>query len=178
MDEYKKDDKGFVGYEYREVTVSQSMESVYVDGYQHFGWELEGSSVPVGRVYSVTLKFKRDRKYHRTAEITRLMRQFDACTNEIVAMERSKGIGASTAAYIIGVLGTACMAGAVFAYLGEMIPLMIFLTIPGLAGWIIPYFCYVAIRKKRCSQVDPLIDKKYDEIYTVCEKANGLLTTI
>ena len=178
MNEYKKDDKGFVGYEYSEVTVSQSMESVYADGYRNFGWELEGSSVPVGGVSSVKLKFKRDRKYRRSAEITRLQRQFDSCANEIVAMERSKGIGASTAAYVIGVLGTACMAGAVFAYLGSLIPLMILLAIPGLAGWVIPYFCYVAIRKKKCSQVDPLIDKKYDEIYTVCEKANGLLTTI
>jgi len=173
-----KDDKGFVGYEYSEVTVNQSMESVYADGYRNFGWELESSSAPVGGVYTVTLKFKRDRKHHRAAEITRLQRQFDSCANEIVAMERSKGIGASTAAYIIGVLGTACMAGAVLAYLGGLVPLMILLTIPGLAGWVIPYFCYVGIRKKKSSQMDPLIDKKYDEIYTVCEKANRILNTI
>lgn len=178
MNEYKKDEKGVVGCEHSEVTISQSMESVYVDGYQNFGWELEGSAVPVGGVYSVILKFKRDHTHRRTPELTRLQRQFDSCVSEIVAMERSKGIGASAVAYIIGVLGTACMAGAVFSYLGGLIPLMILLAIPGLAGWVIPYFCYIAIRKKKSDQLDPLIDKKYDEIYAVCEKANRILNTI
>lgn len=175
MNEYRKEEKGFVGYEYSEVTVNQSMKSVYVDGYQNFGWELEGSSLPVGGVYSVTLKFKRDRKYRNTAEITRLQRQFDSCVREIVTMEHSKGIKASTIAYIVGFIGTACMAGAVFAYLGGLIPLTVILAIPGMAGWVVPYFCYIAIRKKKSSQLEPLIDQQYDEIYAVCEKANGLL---
>ena len=46
MSDYRKDESGFVGYEYNEITVDQSMESVYADGYQNFGWELEGSLRP------------------------------------------------------------------------------------------------------------------------------------
>jgi len=175
MNENKRNDTGFVGYEYNEITVDQSMESVYVDGYQNFGWELEGSAAPIGGISSVILKFKRDRKHRRSVEVTRLQRQFDSCANEIVTLERSKGLAAAAVAYITGIVGSAFIAGSVFAYLGDNIPLMIILAIPGFVGWIVPYFCYVAIRKKKIAKVDPFIDKKYDEIYTVCEKANGLL---
>lgn len=28
---------GFIGYEYRSVTVAKEMESIYTDGYENFG---------------------------------------------------------------------------------------------------------------------------------------------
>lgn len=30
--------KDYIGYEYRNVTVSRDMEPMYADGYQNFGW--------------------------------------------------------------------------------------------------------------------------------------------
>lgn len=168
--------ESFIGYEYKDVTVKNDMASVYTDGYTNFGWTLEGISYPIQKVGAVTLKLKRDRKIRNKAELTRLQRQFDACVNEIIALENSKVIAASAVAYIIGVIGTAFMAGSVFAYLANMLPLMVVLAIPGFAGWIIPYFCYALIVKKKADKVTPLIDGKYDEIYDVCEKANGLLS--
>ena len=169
-------DIAFVGYEYKDVTVKNDLVSVYTDGYTNFGWILEGTSHPMQKVGAVTLKLKRDRKIRNKAELTRLQRQFDACVNEIIALENSKVIAAATAAYVIGVTGTAFMAGSVFAYLANMLPLMVILAIPGFVGWIIPYFCYVYISKKKADKVTPLIDGKYDEIYEICEKANGLLS--
>ena len=38
MEEIAKSENGFVGYEYKDVTVSRDMKSVYVDGYASFGW--------------------------------------------------------------------------------------------------------------------------------------------
>lgn len=96
--------------------------------------------IPLAGVSTVTMKFKRNRKIRNKSELTRLQRQFDAIANEIVSLENSKVVGASTVAYIIGVLGTAFMAGSVFAYLGARIPLCIILAIPAFIGWIIPYF--------------------------------------
>ena len=32
----------FIGYEYKSLTVNRRMKSVYADGYQNFGWKLEG----------------------------------------------------------------------------------------------------------------------------------------
>ena len=155
--------------------MKRSMESVYADGYTNFGWTLEGTSIPLQSFNSVTMKFKRDRKIRNKAELTRLQRQFEACAAEIERLEFSKIVGASTAAYVIGVVGTAFMAGSVFAHIAGMLPLSVFLAIPGFVGWILPYFCYLRLRTKKTEQVTPLIDQKYDEIYEVCEKAAGLV---
>lgn len=166
---------GFVGYEYKNSTVSRSMESVYADGYVNFGWTLEDTTTSLQNVGSVNLKLKRDRKIRNKAELSRLQRQFEVCANEIESLERSKAAGASVAAFTIGIIGTAFMAGSVFSYLGGILSLSILLAVPGFIGWIIPYFCFVNIRRRRTHKVSPLIDKKYDELYEVCEKANTLL---
>jgi hypothetical protein len=165
----------FVGYEYKEITVSRSMGSVYTDCYENFGWSLEGTSQPIQGISSVTLKFKRDRKIRNKAELTRLQRQLDACIRDVEMLEKSKVTGAAAAAFSLGIAGTAFMAGSVFAYLGGMLVLCIILAVPGFTGWVIPYFVYLALYQKRNAKVTPMIDEKYDEIYEVCEKANALL---
>jgi hypothetical protein len=175
MSEVTKNENNFVGYEYKDVTVKRSIEPVYADVYANFGWTLEDTSTPLQGVNSVTMKFKRDRKIRNKAELSRLSRQFDACVAEIDALERSKVNGASIAAFTIGIIGSAFLASSVFAYTGGSPFLCILLAVPGFVGWILPYFCYCGIRKRKTDRVAPLIDKKYDEIYEVCEKANGLL---
>lgn len=164
----------FIGYEYKEVNVQRQMESIYTDGYQHFGWKLDGTAHSNHGVNKVVLKFKRDRKLPHKAEITRLQRQFEACVEEVQSLEQSKYILPSTIAYITGLIGTALMAGSVFAYLGGMVVLSIILAIPAFIGWIIPYFCYCKLKDKKIAEVVPLIDQKFDEIYEVCEKSNKI----
>ena len=168
-------ENNFVGYEYKELTAKRAMESVYVDGYKNFGWTMEDTTAAEANLNTVTLKFKRDRKICNKAELTRLQRQFEACAGEIDSMERSKTTGASIAAFTIGILGTALIGLATIAYLGGMVPLMIILAIPGFIGWILPYFCFKGISRSKTNKVVPLIEKKYDEMYEVCEKANALL---
>lgn len=175
MGEMAENERKYIGFEYKNITVKRSMESVYTDGYQNFGWSLEGTSTPIQSVGSVTLNFKRDRKLRNKAELTRLQRQFDSCVTEIQRLEFSKLLRASAVAYTTGLIGTAFMAGSVFAVLADRIPLMILLAVPAFAGWILPYFFYCILLRRKTEQVEPLIDKKYDEIYEVCEKANNLL---
>jgi hypothetical protein len=167
--------KDYVGYEYRDVTVKEKLVSVYVDNYQNFGWQLEGITDSMPGIAEVTLKLKRDRKVVNKAELTRLQRQFESCMNEILTLENSKVVGAEITAYTTGVLGTAFMAGSVFAYLGGILPLSIVLAIPGFMGWILPYFLFCNVRKKKTEAVEPFINQKYDEIYQVCEKGCALL---
>ena len=37
----EKDKKAFVGYEYKEITVNAGLASMYLDGYENFGWIAE-----------------------------------------------------------------------------------------------------------------------------------------
>lgn len=166
----------FVGYEYQDITIKRSMASVYADGYENFGWELEGIYLPIGKVDSVTMKLKRNRKIQNKVELTRLQRQFDACAAEIQSLELSKYVKASAVAYIAGVIGTAFMAGSVFAVVADMVGLCIVLGIPGLVGWVLPYLLYRNIVQKKTAEITPLIDQKYDEMYEVCKRANSLLS--
>ncbi|NYB72831.1 hypothetical protein HZF24_01605 [Sedimentibacter hydroxybenzoicus DSM 7310] len=176
MNESASGEGNFIGYEYRDVTVDRSMVSMYADGYQNFGWILDGTLTPQTGLNNITLKFKRDRKIRNKAELTRLQRQFDACINEIQIMEKSKTASASIIAFTIGLVGTALLAGATFSFLGGLIVLCIILAIPGFIGWILPYFLYNSTYAKKAAQFSPLIDSKHDEIYEICKRANELLS--
>ena len=175
MNDTEKKENSFIGYEYREITVDIDMEAMYADGYENFGWKLDGTSNPQIGINTITMKFKRDRKIRNKAELTRLQRQFDACISEITSMEKSKNARAITVSLGVGLIGTAFMAGATFAYLGGLIILCVILAIPGFIGWGLPYFLYNSSYAKKAEKVAPLIEGKYDEIYQICEKANSLL---
>jgi len=174
MEETSMNEKGFIGYEYRDIMVKRSQEAIYADYYPQFGWKLE-SVLATANPYYVTMKFKRDRKIRNKPELTRLQRMFESYVREIDRLERAKVVAASTAAYVIGVVGTGFMAGSVFSYRAGSLPLTIILAIPAFVGWILPYFCFVRIRDKKTNEVSPLIEQQYDAIYEVCKKANLLL---
>ncbi|NLS84318.1 MAG: hypothetical protein GXZ14_01705 [Ruminococcaceae bacterium] len=175
MNENQTQENGFVGYEYQDITVKRDMASLYSDGYENFGWRLEGTSGAVGKPNYVTMKIKRDRKIRNKAELTRLQRQFCACAEEIQSLEFSKYVSGAAAAYVVGIIGTAFMAGSVFAITGGSVMGCILLAVPGFAGWIAPYLIYRVMTKKKTAQITPLIDKKHDEIYDICEKGSKLL---
>ncbi|MFV0412411.1 MAG: hypothetical protein ACK5L3_03950 [Oscillospiraceae bacterium] len=164
-----------IRYEYQEQTVTGKMLDLYIDNCAYFGWVIENKTKPLAGVNSYTLKLKRNRHIANKIELTRLKRQFDSYIKEIESMETSKILAASMAAYVVGVLGTAFMAGSVFSYVGGLIPLSILLAIPAFIGWGLPYFIYRAIEKKKENEVQPFINQKYDEIYAVCERAYSLL---
>lgn len=167
--------KIYVGYEYRDVTVKEKFMSMYMDSYQNFGWQLDGSTDSIPGTNEVTLKLKRDRKISNKSELAKLQNQFESYMNELVRLENLKVKKAAIVAYTVGVLGIAFMAGSVFSYIGNILPLSIVLAIPGFLGWILPYFLFCNIRKKKTKEVEPLINRKQDEIYKVCERGCVLI---
>ena len=122
------------------------------------------------------LRLKRNRKLVNKMELTRLQRNFEACVNEIETLEKSKTSQATVSALIIGILGTAFMAGSTFAVTAQppQVILCIILAIPGFIGWLLPYFVYKRSVEKQTKKLTPLIEEKYDEIYEICEKGNKL----
>ncbi|WP_077610296.1 hypothetical protein [Clostridium sp. Marseille-P2415] len=177
MSEITRGGSNFIGYEYKEVISSNERASMYLDGYMNFGWLPDENIQPSNAMGKVTFKLKRDRKILNKTELTRLQRHFEACMNEIDAMEKSITSNAAMLAINTGILGTAFIAGSVFAVTNDppLIPLCILLAIPGFTGWVLPYFVYHAIVRKRTDKLKPLIEQKYDEIYEICEKGNKLL---
>lgn len=185
----EKDKKAFVGYEYKEITVNAGQASMYLDGYENFGWIAEEAAG--GKVSSyehpyqagkqgknqVTIRLKRDRKIINKMELTRLQRNFEACIHEIGMLERAKTSAATAWALAVGIAGTVFMAGSTFAVTHEppMIWLCVLLAIPGFIGWILPYFVYHRLVKEKTEKLQPLIEQKLEEIYEVCEKGHALL---
>ena len=179
--------KSFVGYEYKEIIAEGSRASLLLDGYESFGWEIDErlSNNGTERIFSdkisgqkkVTVRIRRNRKIINKMELTRLQRNFEACIHEIDMLEQSKTSVATMYALVLAFIGTAFMAGATFAAVGQppYIALSIILALPGFAGWIFPPFLHKKILRKQTEKITPLIEEKYDEIYELCEKGNKLL---
>lgn len=187
--ERRQESAGYVGYEYREISVPRKYASLCLDSYPCFGWEEDpnqgrpgrrrGPAIPAapGPKEMETLCFRRARSISGKAELTRLQRNFDSCIAELRALERSKTTRAAAAALTAGVLGTAFMAGSTFAAVSTppVIWLTILLAIPGFLGWILPYFLYRAMVRWKAAQIEPLMEQKYDEINEICERGSRLL---
>ncbi len=183
MDHEGRLQKDFVGYEYKEVHTEDSRFSFLLDGYENFGWEPDENLPENGKdrnpvsQQKMVLRLKRNRKIVNKMELTRLERNFEACVNEIDKLEKEKTSVATVYALVLGIIGTAFMAGSTFAVTAQPSNyiLCIILAVPGFLGWIFPYFLYKKIVGKQTERVTPLIEEKYDEIYEICEKGNKLL---
>lgn len=180
MNETGKNRGTYIGYDYKELVVENSQISIYLDGYENFGWIVDEHQPEIrngSQSGKTVIKLKRDRKIMNKAELTRLERHFEDNMRQLRALEKAKTSTAMVMSLTVAMIGTAFMAGSTFAVTHEppMIILCIILAIPGFAGWILPYFIYKRIEKKKTEELIPLIDEKQDELYELCEKGNKLL---
>lgn len=165
------------GFDYLKIAVEDDLCSQYMDGYRSFGWQPDENMPPEKSGGKITLRFKRRRSILNKTELTRLQRHYEACMQEIAALEASKSSLPTAVSLTCGLVGCAFMAGSVFAVTAEppILWLMVLLAIPGFALWSGAYFGYREAKRRRCARVLPLIDAKYDEACAVCEKAQKLL---
>ena len=169
--------KSFIGYEYKEITVSTNLVSMYLDCYENFGWIPEEEFSDRTNPNHVTIRMKRDRKIINKMELTRLQRNFEACAHDLHKLQNAKTFAATAWALVVGMIGTVFMTGATFAAVHEppIIWLCVLLAIPGFIGWGLPYFVYRKVIKIQTEKLQPLIEEKMEEIYQVCEKGHSLL---
>ena len=169
--------KDYIGYEYKEVAVRSEQASFYLDCYENFGWRMDENFTVDHGSNLKTIRLKRDRKIINKMELTRLQQHFEACVNEIESLEKSKTAMAMVVALTVALIGTAFMAGSTFAVVHEppIFWLCILLAIPGFLGWILPYFLYRRIVRRKTQKIQSMIETKYEEIYKICEKGHSLL---
>ena len=140
--------------------------SFLLDCYENFGWKLDERSSERKVNKDIQIHLRRERKIINKAELTRLQRNFEGCMKEIKELERAKTGGATMVALIVGIFGTAFMAGAVFSITWPTphIILSIMLSIPAFIGWLIPYYLYRNIVMKKTKELMHMIDEKKEEI--------------
>lgn len=180
MTEITKPGHDFIGYEYKELFVSEESLSIYIDCYRNFGWIRDENFVDEKGRGRVKLKLKRDRRMVNKVELTRLQKKFEADMDEVKALENAKTTSATIRSIFTGLVGTAFVAGSVFAVTSDIpnIPLTIIFGIIGFLFWGVSYFLYTWMVARKTTQLAPIIEEKYDEIYEVCEKGSKLLNRI
>ena len=177
MSEIRRESTPFIGYEYKEISAAGERAAFCLDCYESFGWTADertqgNVSVPKGKIV-----LKRERRITNKAELTRLQRHFETCMDEIGALEKSRTSSATIWAIVVGLIGTAFMAGATFAavHVPPLYVLCAILAVPGFTGWVLPWFLYQKLAAKRSKIVTELVEQKYDEIYEICRQGNKLL---
>lgn len=203
-----ENEKQYIGYDYKEITVSKKLEPAWKDCYTNFGWEMENSQPAMEKgvweplrimiaplvvfpghffknmvqdhesVTKSALKMKRNRKIPNKNELNRLQVSLEATLNEMEHLEKSKALGASVAAYIIGLLGTVCMALSMFSYLASNMAGCIGFAIPAFMGWILSYVAYVLIKNRREDIVNKEMETKFDVINEICMQAHELVASV
>ncbi|MDD3367673.1 MAG: hypothetical protein PHP50_02125 [Lachnospiraceae bacterium] len=180
MNEMNRAGADYIGYEYKELVVEKKEVSFYLDGFENFGWEIDERQpeiVESNKNGKTVIRLKRNRKIMNKAELTRLQRNFEDCMRQMNSLENSKTSLATAASLLLGILGTAFIAGSTFAVTHEppLILLCIILAIPGFMGWLAPIFIYKRLVLKKTNELAPMIEQKQDEIYEICEKGHKLL---
>lgn len=183
MVEMKRSARAFAAYEYKVATVDRRRASEYLDGYESFGWELDNAyetpasypGVP-GAGSMLSLHLRRDRRIVNRVELTRLQRQFEACMREIQTLESSKDVHATICSLCIGVVGLALLFCAAFSAVSTkaLTWLNVLLAIPGAVCCALAYPIYRRVYRRRERAVEPLLDAKYEEISSICEKGHQL----
>ena len=128
----------YVAYEYKEIEAKGERAALLMDCYQSLGWEAEKETA------SGKIMLRRSRKIINKAELTRLQRNLEACVAEIDALQKSKTSKAAITSLVIGLVGTAFMAGSVFAVTATppVIWLCILLAVPAFTLWALAPILY------------------------------------
>ncbi len=171
-------EKDFVTYEYKTVSVKAKDQTKAMDLYEAFGWEITGTSASA--VEGVTLSLKRDRRQKHRQELNKLERQAEEMLDTINGLQRSKTLGASVFAYLFGVAAALVLGG------GMCLTMLIENSIPALIGGIalgvvglalcgVNYLIYSKLVAKKTKEVLPVIDDSEEKLANILEKGNELL---
>lgn len=171
-------DKNFISYEYKTITVKAQNQARAADMYEAFGWEI--TSVSAGLVGSITMSLKRDRKQPHKQELVRLERQAEAAFDTADKLEQSKTLAAKIFCYTLGIIAALMLGGgmclvmlvqnSVVAFAGGIV-----LGLAGIALCAVNYLIYKKLVERKLKRVLPLIDENEEKLADLLERGNDLL---
>ncbi len=171
-------EKDFVSYEYRTVSVKAKDQTRVMDLYEAFGWEVTGTSPAFD---GVTLSLKRDRHIPHKQELNKLQRQAEDTFAAVSRLERSKTLGASVFSYVFGCIAALVLGG------GMCLCMLVEGSIPAFAGGIVlgiigialcgvNYAIYKKRAEKKTKALLPVIDETEEKLAGLLERGNDLLS--
>ncbi len=171
-------EKDFVSYEYRTVSVKAKDQTRVMDLYEAFGWEVTGTSPALD---GITLSLKRDRHIPHKQELVKLERQAEDTFARIGGLERSKTQGASVFSYIFGCIAALILGG------GMSLVMLVEGSIPALVGGIVlgiigivlcgvNYPIYKRLASQKTKALLPVIDETEEKLANLLERGNELLS--
>ena len=171
-------EKDFVSYEYRTVSVKAKDQARVMDLYEAFGWEVTGTSPALD---GITLSLKRDRHIPHKQELVKLERQAEDTFARIGGLERSKTQGASVFSYIFGCIAVLILGG------GMSLVMLVEGSIPALVGGIVlgiigivlcgvNYPIYKRLASQKTKALLPVIDETEEKLANLSERGNELLS--
>lgn len=171
-------EKDFVSYEYRTVSVKAKDQARVMDLYEAFGWEVTGTSPALD---GITLSLKRDRHIPHKQELVKLERQAEDTFARIGGLERSKTQGASVFSYIFGCIAVLILGG------GMSLVMLVEGSIPALVGGIVlgiigivlcgvNYPIYKRLASQKTKALLPVIDETEEKLANLLERGNELLS--
>ena len=166
---------GSFACEYTTIRVDRDLEPLYKDAYSNFGWIVEGYGPSLPNVTMITLKLKRDRRIKNRPMVLELQRKCENALTSITSLEKAKTTTAMAWSLGLGIVGSALLAGAVFAINADLIVLSIPLGALGLVGWMAGYLAHNRVKASKTAQLAPLIDRQCDVVYETGEQASRLL---
>lgn len=165
----------YTSWEYARTSVKSDLVQVTTDCYESLGFELTGAKSDFGG--TTTLSFRRSRKMHGKAQLTKLQRTMDDLIASIADMEAEKTRKGMIQATTMGILfalvlgvGMCCtMVWTGLMAVGVVVGLI------GIAGCAGACFVYRRTCAKEAARINPRIEAAYDSLATACEEAQAVV---
>ena len=163
----------FIAYEYKDITISKKRANMFLDLIENFGWEVTNSSKKLNKVEFSLKKCYNDN--NNKEEILKLEKDFFSGFDKLEKINNDKKEKGQIVSISVGLVGTACMAGATFSFLASLIAPMVALAIPGFALWGLAPVLNNKINKKKEQLVNEQSQELTNKLYSIAKQAFELL---
>lgn len=168
-----------VTYDYKTVRVKRELETMLTDAYSNLGWEVTNTTLAEGSLSYVNVSFKRDRKIQNKMELNKIQEKVNnvlANIEKLQSKKKSAGVPEGVTVGCIGALAfgggmSMCLTLSGVAFMVGGIALGVVGIGIALLGWL----THNKIKRKKVSQIEPMLESEFDKLSDLCESAVKLI---